>query len=55
VVERARAVSMPMPEEQPVMRTTLEVSLFSRPSSLMIWRAEGRVSSGPLGEAWASV
>ena len=49
VVLRALAVSMPMPEEQPVMRTTLSLSLPCKPSSLTISRAVERASPGPLG------
>ena len=45
----ALAVSIPMPEEQPVMRKTLSVSLPCKPSSLMMSRAVGRASPGPLG------
>ncbi len=51
VVFRALAVSMPMPEEQPVMRTTLSVSLPCRPSSLTMSMAVGRASPGPF-EFW---
>ena len=54
VAERARAVSIPIPEEQPVMKATLPWSFPSRPSSWMIWRAVGRASPGPLVEAWAA-
>ena len=45
----ARAVSTPIPEEQPVMRKVLSCSLPSRPSSFMIWRAVGRALPGPWG------
>ena len=49
VVDRARAVSMPIPEEQPVMSMVFEVSFPVRFSSWIIWRAVGRASPGPWG------
>jgi hypothetical protein len=47
VAARARAVSTPMLEEQPVTRTTFPPSLPSRSLSLTISRAVGRASPGP--------
>jgi hypothetical protein len=47
VVARARAVSMLIPEEQPVTRMVFSGSLPSRPESLIIWMAVGRASPGP--------
>lgn len=44
---RDRAVSTPRPEEQPVMKMVLPVSLPSIASSAMIWLAVGRASPGP--------
>lgn len=46
----ARAVSIPMPDEQPVIRTTLSLSFPIKTSSLIISRAVGRLSPGPFGE-----
>ena len=54
VADSARAVSMPIPEEQPVMRNTLSESLPSRLSSLTISKAVGRESSTPWGDSWAA-
>lgn len=54
VAARARVVSMPIPEDVPVMTMTSPLSLPSASSSLIICRAVGRASPGPLGVAWAS-
>ena len=50
MAKNARAVSTPMPEEQPVMKMTFPASFPSRFSSLMMSRAVGRASPGPLGD-----
>lgn len=54
VAYMALKVSIPMPEETPVIRNTLSVRLLVRPSSSTIWRAVGRASPGPLSVAWAA-
>ena len=52
--EGSGSLVLPMPDEHPVMRTTLSASFPSKPSSFTIWRAVGRSSSGPAGFAWAA-
>lgn len=47
VASRARAVSMPMPEEQPVIRMTLSDSFPDIPSSCTMAAAVGLASPGP--------
>lgn len=47
----ARAVSIPMPLEQPVISITFSEMAPSSPLSLTICRAVGRASPGPLGDA----
>jgi hypothetical protein len=54
VAARAQAVSMPIPEDQPVIRMVLSGSLSSRPSSLIIWRVVGWASPGRWGGVWAA-
>lgn len=54
VTANARAVSVPIPDEQPVIRMTLSESLPSRFSRWMMSRAVGLESPGPLG-FWSSL
>jgi hypothetical protein len=53
VEDSARAVSMPIPELDPVRTITLSVNLPSMSLSEMIWTAVGRASPAPLALAWA--
>lgn len=54
VVARERAVSIPIPEEVPVITIVFPLSLPTRSSSMSICWAVGRLSPAPLGSLWRS-